>query len=206
MSKTLFVGNLESPFLKEVVETLILSGKKLIISADSFKILENIVHKNKVISNMIQTWSWNDTVADFHIQDTIMDLFPYLYPDAICPTAMKRLFNVSLHSTRSYGSFRLGFGVQEELFDLYLAHIFEASELAYFDLLSSLQLLNPINQLEYRKSSYEFLRFISKETLVLFEQRLEVKKYKIIRQIPFFESFSKKFGFPDFISHYTFIK
>ena len=206
MSRTLFFGNLESPFIKEVIKTLVLSGKELVMSTNSIQILGEIKYGNKLINSSILTWSWNDTVADFHIQDAIVDLFPYLYPDTINPFALKKLLNVSQYPIRSYGSFRLGFGVQEELFDLFLAHIVEASELAYFDLISSLQLLNPVNQLEYRKNSYGFLRFIGKETLVLFEQKLQIKKYEIIRQIPFYESFSKKFGHPGFISYLDILK
>lgn len=203
MSKTLFVGNMESPFIKEVLETLILSGKELIMSVDSYQVLIELAYNNELISSGIQTWAWNDRVADFHVQDAIMDLFPYLYPDTINPVAMKRLLNVTQHSKRSYGNFRLGFGVQEELFDLFLAQHFEATELAYFDVLSSLQLLNPASQLEYRKRSYEFVRFIDKEKYMLSEQNLISKRYKIIRPIPFYESFSEKFGHPAFVSHYV---
>jgi hypothetical protein len=206
MSKTLFVGNLESPFIKEVLETLVLSGKELIMSVDSYQVLGEFTYDNEMIRNRIQTWSWNDTVADFKVQDAIMDLFPYLYPDTINPITLKRLLKVSQHAKRSYGSFRLGFGVQEELFDLFLAQFFEATELAYFDILSSLQLLNPASQLEYRKRSYEFLRFIDKKKYMLSEQNLLLKRYKIINPIPFYESFSEKFGHPAFISHYVFEK
>lgn len=203
MSKTLFVGNLESPFIKEVLETLVLSGKELIMSVNSFQVLGEYALENEMIRNKIKTWSWNDTIADFHVQDAIMDLFPYLYPDTINPITMKKLFNVSQNSKRSYGNFRLGFGVQEELFDLFLAQFFEANELAYFDILSSLQLLNPVNQLEYRKRSCEFLRFIDKEKYALSEQNLLLKRYEIISPIPFYESFSERFGHPAFISYYV---
>ncbi|MDR0404880.1 MAG: hypothetical protein LBH37_03735 [Oscillospiraceae bacterium] len=203
MSKTLFIGNIESPFIKETLNSLVQSGKKLIMSVDSFQIVGKIIYDDKMISDKIQTWSWNNKDADFHIQDSIIDLFPYLYPDAIDPDALKKLLNISQYPARSYSSFRLGFGVQEELFDMFLAQHLGVNEIAYFDVLSSLQLLNPVNQLEYRKKSYEFLRFIDKENYILSKQNLILKRYKIIRPIPFFESFSEKFGHPDFINHYV---
>lgn len=204
MSKTLFIGNLESPFIEKILETLVLSGKELIMSVDSYKVLRQFIYDNEMIRSKIQTWSWNGMAADFHVQDAIISLFPYLYPDTTSHTKLKKLLNISQHSIRSYSSFRLGFGVQEELFDLFLAQYVEADELVYFDILSSLQLLNPVNQLEYRKSSYEFLRFVDKKTYILSGKDLVLKRYKIIRSIPFYESFSKKFGHPDFISHYVF--
>jgi hypothetical protein len=203
MSKTLFIGNMESPFIKEVVKTLLNSGKELIMSVDSYQMLGEFVHENEMSSSRIQTWSWNGAAADYHVQDAIMDLFPYLYPDTINPITMKRLLNVSQDSKRSFGNFRLGFGAQEELFDLFLAQFFEATELAYFDILSSLQLLNPVSQLEYRIRSYGFLHFIDKEKYVLSEHNLLSKRYKIISPIPFYESFSEKFGHPAIISHYV---
>lgn len=206
MSKILFVGNLESPYIEEVLENLILSGKELIMSDDSYQVLREFAHENEMIRSSIETWSWNDTPADFHVQDAIMDLFPCLYPDTIDPIKLKRLLNISQHSKRSYGSFRLGFGVQEELFDLFLAQFFEVTEIVYFDLVSSLQLLNPANQLEYRKRSYGFLRFIDKQEYMLSKQNLLMKRYKIINKIPFYESFSEKFGHSAYISHYVFSK
>ena len=111
--------------------------------------------------------------------------------------------NVSQYSKKSYSSFRLGFGAQEELFDLFLAHIFCATEIVYFDLISSLQLLNPVNQLEYRKNSYEFLSFIEKQQLLISNQLFEVKKYKLAKTIPFYESFSEQFANSLFITHYV---
>ncbi|WP_225999288.1 hypothetical protein [Paenibacillus sp. BJ-4] len=203
MSKTLFIGNMESPLIKEVLETLVLSGKELIMSLDSYQVLGEFMFDNEMIRNRVQTWSWNDSAADFHIQDAIMDLFPYLYPDTFNPIKLEKLLNVSQQYKRSYSSFRLGFGVQEELFDLFLAQFFEVTELAYFDVLSSLQLLNPASQLEYRKRAYGFLRFKDKEQFILSEQSLLSKRYEITRSIPFYESFSEKFGHPAFISHYV---
>ncbi|OBZ14205.1 hypothetical protein A8L34_09600 [Bacillus sp. FJAT-27264] len=204
MSKTLFIGNMESPLIKEVLETLVLSGKELIMSVDSYQVLGECTFDNEMIRNRVQTWSWNDSAADFHIQDAIMDLFPYLYPDTFNPIKLEKLLNVSQQYKRSYSSFRLGFGVQEELFDLFLAQFFEVTELAYFDVLSSLQLLNPASQLEYRKRAYGFLRFKDKEQFILSEQSpLLSKRYEITRSIPFYESFSEKFGHPAFISHYV---
>lgn len=204
MNKILFVGNLESPFIKEVLEALVLSDKGLIMSVDGYQDLREFMDDNEKISSKIYTWSWNDEDADFHVQDAIIRLFPYLYPDTISHTKLKKSLNVSQSSTRSYSSFRLGFGVQEELFDLFLAQYFGATELVYFDIFSALQLLNPVNQLEYRKSAYEYLRFIDKEKYVLSGKNLVIKRYKIISSIPFYESFSEKFGHPDFISHYIF--
>lgn len=203
MSKTLFIGNLESPFIYEVVRTLILSGKELIMSVDSYQRLYKFKQDSEMIHNRIKTWSWNETSADYYIQDKIIDLFPYLYPDTINIDILKKKLNISQDFRRGFGSFRLGFGVQEELFDLFLTQCFEANELAYFDLLTSLQLLNPANQLEYRKRGCEFLRFINKEDYMLSEQKLISKKYKIISVIPFYESFFEKFGYPAFVSQYV---
>lgn len=204
MNKILFIGNVESPYIKEVLEQLLSTGKQIIMSANSYHILDNLIRKINLTSNCIETWSWNDVEADYYVQDSLMDIFPYLYPDTINPIIMNNLLDISHYPKRSYGSFRLGFGVQEELFDLYLAQYVGATEIAYFDIISSLQLLNPINQFEYRKRSYEFLRFVNKAKYNVNEKNLIIKRYKIIRSIPFYEGFSKKFGYPPFISHYIF--
>jgi hypothetical protein len=206
MSKVLFVGNLESLYIKEVVENLISSGKELIMNVDTYKVLKEFEDCSEEISNNIKTWSWNDVSADFYVQDAVAQLFPYLYPDTIDCIKLKDLLGVSYNSKRSYGNFRLGFGVQEELFDLFLAHFFGVKEIVYFDLLLSLQLLNPVSQLEYRKNSYEFLRFIDKKEYMVSGKNLISKKYKITNKIPFYEEFSDKFGYDAVISHYSFIK
>lgn len=203
MSRTLFFCNLESPGVDDIVKLLNLQGKTLVMSANSIDILGREKFKDELQNKRIMSWSWKDEEADFYIQNAIVDIFPYLYPDTINPDVFKKLLNVSPRITRSYGSFRLGFGVQEELFDIFIASIVGASEIAYFELLSSLQLLNPVNQLEYRKSSYEFLKFIGKETIYSFGKKIQIKKYKIIRQIPFYESFSEKVRQPDAILYYT---
>ena len=203
MNKTLFVGNIESPFIIKVMEMLVLSDKELIIGIDSYKMLYNYLYTNRKIKNRIKTWSWNNTIADYNVQDLIIDLFPYLYPDTINNNVTKKLLGTSGCTKRSFGNFRLGFGVQEELFDLFLAQYFDVNELAYFDILSSLRLLNPVGQIEYRKKSCGFLRFIGSDVYMLSEQKLLCKKYKIISPIPFFESFSEKFEFRNTISHYS---
>lgn len=141
--------------------------------------------------------------ADYYIQDVIIDVFPYLYPDAVDSVVLKKLLKIPFICRKSYGNFRLGFGVQEELFDLFLAQLFDVEEIAYFDLISSMQLLNPVSQLEYRKKSYEFFRYVDKEYYNLSDQMLVSKRYKIINPIPFFESFTKEIGHAALISHYT---
>ena len=199
MSKTFFVGNMESPFIKEVLNKLIFCGKEIIMSADSVQKLG----KCDTLKGSIQTWSWNGVDADLHIQNDIMSVFPYLYPDTISYAKMESLFNNPPHFKKTYSNFRLGFGVQDELFDLFLTQLFGAAELAYFDVLTSLRLLNPVNQLEYRKRSYEFLRFSSKDIFLLSERNLAVRRYKIIRPIPFYNYFSEKFGYPTSVSYYV---
>ena len=203
MSKTLWIGNLESPFIANAMEALISSGKELIISADSAQILGEVMYSSKLISGGVKTWSWNHTNADYDIGDVCIDLFAYIYPDTINTTVTKRLLGVPVRSRRSFGSFRLGFGVQEELFDLFLAQYFGANELAYFDVLPSLRLLNPASQLEYRRRSSGFFRFAESETYELAERKLRSKKYRIAGPIPFYEEFSERYGFPDFVSHYS---
>lgn len=152
--------------------------------------------------NKIQTWSWNDRSADYYIHEQIIEVFPYLYPDAINRNYIKDFFSNQIDKRKTYGSFRLGFGAQEELFDIFVCKCVDAEGIVYFDMLSSLQLFDPVNQWEYRKRAYEFMRFEMKDKYVLLGKVVSVKKYSIISNIPFYEEFWDKYGFQLYISQH----
>ncbi len=202
MNKVLFIGRMDSPYIVDVLKILSSSEKKIIISMDSYQLLKKRIDKIETLCG-ITTWSWNNENANIYLNiDDIVEVFPYLYPDTVNLEFVKEFLNIKFCSQRSYGNFRLGFGVQEELFDLFLARFLGVNEIIYFDILSSLQLLNPKNQLEYRKKAYEFLRFLEKHEIQLSREKLSIRMYKIIKAIPFYESFSFEFGFPEYISYY----
>lgn len=203
MNKMLFVGNMESPYIKEVLNAILSPNKRLIMSESSFYKLDGF---NNDLRQQIQIWSWNNNNSDFCVGfNDILNLFPHIYPDTIDLYKFRDLLNVSMDKQRTYGDFRLGFGAQEELFDLYLTHLFGASELVYFELMNSLQLLNPMNQLEFRKKSYGYLDFLSKNILMLSNHKLIQRKYRISRLIPFFESFSSEFEYAKNVSFYEIV-
>ena len=204
MSKIFFIGNTESPYFGEIVQKIVLTGNDLIMNLDSYKQLLRLKLEKDFDYASIKTWSCDDNFSDYHVKSQIRGLFPFLYPDTIDRHAMKRLLNLSTQAHRGLGGFRLGFGVQEELFDLFLAHTCGANEIVYFDLLTSLQLLNPVNQLEYRKQSYEFLRFVNKEEMEISDQIMALRRYRIINSIPFYESFSARYDYPKLITHLVF--
>lgn len=204
MNKTLFLGNLESPYIFEALNRMLYFYDNIVISDENYKILmKHHVYKWRRLYK-IQTWSWNDRSADYYVREQIIKAFPYLYPDVISRDYIK-VFNNEMRKQKSYGSFRLGFGVQEELFDIFVCRYVGAEEIVYFDMLPSLQLFDPVNQWEYRKRLYEFMHFENKDEYVLLEKTVSVKKYRIINKIPFYEEFWDKYGFPVCISQHIII-
>ena len=119
MSKIFFIGNTESPYFGEIVQKIVLTGNDLIMNLDSYKQLLRLKLEKDFDYASIKTWSCDDNFSDYHVKSQIRGLFPFLYPDTIDRHAMKRLLNLSTQAHRGLGGFRLGFGVQEELFDLF---------------------------------------------------------------------------------------
>lgn len=197
MNKILFVGNMESPYIEEVLCTIISPNERFIMSESSFQKLGDF---NSHLKKQLQTWSWKSN-SDLYVGfNEILHIFPYIYPDTIDLHKFHDLSNVFMNTKRTFANFRLGFGVQEELFDLYLTHLFSASGLVYFELSNSIQLLNPVNQIEFRKKSYGYLEFLSKNIFVLSNCKLVQRKYRISNLIPFFENFSREFEYAKIIS------
>jgi len=193
MNNMLFLGNIESPYLKDILVVLAESGKTLILDSKTFKKVEPLYCEKKGIT-WLKQWDWKDKNVDYYIDDEIIDVYPYLYPDALDLRHYKEYFPVEIQSRKSFSNFRLGFGVQEELFDLYLAHFCQASEIIYFDIESSLSLFNPVNQIAYRKSKSEFIKFLSKQTVSINERlSLKIRTYELTGEIPFFHDFTSKF-------------
>ncbi|HAU86733.1 MAG TPA: hypothetical protein DCW90_14950 [Lachnospiraceae bacterium] len=202
MGRVLFIGDIESPQIMEAIKQLISSGKEIVISMSSAELLNVTFHDQAEIVSKIKTWSWDEETADYYIGDHVMDVIPYIYPNTINQEVMKLILSESYIPQKTYKNFRLGFGVQEELFDLFVANVVGASEIVYYEVLSSMQLLNPAGQLEYRRRSYGFFEYVDKEIDIWGDIELVKKRYRIVGEIPFYEEFSKKYGHPVHVFHY----